>query len=428
MWKSSYEEVKRQNGEKVGKAVFWEVGVSRMAQKRFRRTFRTSLEYSTPRKAFENFLHMFSHDRDFRNRLYLEHKWQPEADWLAKQEERRKVEETARMAAEQDMTFGCLFSHWREHASAEWSANYCRLVDGFWRELKGGLENVRLSEIAKTLPTELHARLRRNGNSKATANRKVALLLRVMNHAYRHDLIEKNPLGKYRLPSDPRPKNDFWSEEEVSHFLAITERRYPIGSPRRCIFSAYLTVINTGMRANELWALRPRDMRPEMKSIWLTHQWSPLENRFTRLKSKDDGQGRAVPMNDYVCRELLGLQRARNLGPGDLFFGVDASDPWFRPWCKPGARPVDQKNFSKRAWQTDLRLSGNRKIRFHDLRHSAATLMRKNGASRDEVRSILGHSDAATTARYDHAADDSATQVATRFVIQPKPKLELIGS
>jgi integrase len=416
MWKSKYREAKNAVGEKIGKAVFYEVGVTRIAQRSFKRTFRRTLEHSTPRKAHDCFSHQLGHDEDFRNRLYLEQGWSAESKWLAEQD-------ALRTAKEKNVTFEVLYTYWRTHASAEWSAKYAALIESFWRELKDTLKDRNLNAITKVFLTDLDAKLREGGNSRSTVNRKIAFILRVTNYAFKNDLIEVNPLAKFDLPPDPRPKNDFWSEDEARHFLSVAESRYPVGSPRRWVYVAYLAVLNTGIRANELWALKPGNLRLEARALWLTHQWNPILKTFTRLKSKDDGQGRAVPMNDVLYRELLHLQRSRKLGPDDLFFGIDVDDPWHRPWCKPGASPVDQSNFSKRAWRTDLRLSGNRRIRFHDLRHSAATMMRRSGASRDEVRSILGHSDAKTTARYDHAADDSAALIANRFVIQPSLEL-----
>ena len=62
MWNFRYVETKRPDGEKLGKANFWEVGVSRKTQRTFKRTFRRTLEHSTPRKAYEDFARQFSHD------------------------------------------------------------------------------------------------------------------------------------------------------------------------------------------------------------------------------------------------------------------------------------------------------------------------------------------------------------------------------
>ena len=50
-----------------------------------------------------------------------------------------------------------------------------------------------------------------------------------------------------------------------------------------------------------------------------------------------------------------------------------------------------------------LKRNGLRKIRFHDLRHTCASLLLKNGVSMKQIQEWLGHSDFATTANiYSH--------------------------
>lgn len=49
---------------------------------------------------------------------------------------------------------------------------------------------------------------------------------------------------------------------------------------------------------------------------------------------------------------------------------------------------------------------GDKDIRFHDLRHTAASFMVKGGASLVAVRDILGHSNLGVTSRYSHLALD----------------------
>jgi len=45
-------------------------------------------------------------------------------------------------------------------------------------------------------------------------------------------------------------------------------------------------------------------------------------------------------------------------------------------------------------------------LRFHDLRHTAASFLAKGGASLPEIGAILGHKSAAMTKRYSHFAQD----------------------
>lgn len=54
-------------------------------------------------------------------------------------------------------------------------------------------------------------------------------------------------------------------------------------------------------------------------------------------------------------------------------------------------------------WIKVIKKNGLRRIRYHDLRHSCATLLLSNGVSMKEVQEWLGHSDYSTTANiYSH--------------------------
>jgi integrase len=62
----------------------------------------------------------------------------------------------------------------------------------------------------------------------------------------------------------------------------------------------------------------------------------------------------------------------------------------------------DKVNF-RREWEAALKAEGLRgDIRFHDLRHTAGTWHRQQGADLMEIRELLGHSDVKTTQRYSH--------------------------
>ena len=81
-----------------------------------------------------------------------------------------------------------------------------------------------------------------------------------------------------------------------------------------------------------------------------------------------------------------------------------------------------------------MSLWGGRRIRFHDLRHTATTLMIGNGVDLKTVKEICGHKDIATTMGYTHLLGDNLKNVARSFSIKPsitqneEPKLRLVGA
>lgn len=63
--------------------------------------------------------------------------------------------------------------------------------------------------------------------------------------------------------------------------------------------------------------------------------------------------------------------------------------------------PLDRSKITRR-WQAALKRGGVRKVRFHDLRHTFASHMAKEGRSLSDLQSLLGHADPKVTEIYRH--------------------------
>ena len=81
--------------------------------------------------------------------------------------------------------------------------------------------------------------------------------------------------------------------------------------------------------------------------------------------------------------------------------------------------PLDGRNIRGRSFPRLLERAGLRKMRFHDLRHSAASLLLAEGVPVKVVSEMLGHTDISTTLRiYAHVlegAQEQATSVMDRL-------------
>jgi integrase len=94
--------------------------------------------------------------------------------------------------------------------------------------------------------------------------------------------------------------------------------------------------------------------------------------------------------------------------------------------CPPGAhdlvfpngagKPEDHANLLHRGFYPALRRAGLRKIRFHDLRHTYASLLIANGENVKRIQSLMGHSSATVTLDvYGHLMPGGGGQVADRL-------------
>ena len=82
-------------------------------------------------------------------------------------------------------------------------------------------------------------------------------------------------------------------------------------------------------------------------------------------------------------------------------------------------QPVQHKNFVDRMFKADLKAWKGREIRFHDLRHTAATLMVSAGIDLRTVQEILGHADIETTLNYAHLVESVVERVPERYSLSP---------
>ncbi len=71
-------------------------------------------------------------------------------------------------------------------------------------------------------------------------------------------------------------------------------------------------------------------------------------------------------------------------------------------------------------FEVDVRESGVRRIRFHDMRHTAATLMLASGVQLNTVKEICAHASITTTMGYVHLLADSVKEAGIKFSLSPE--------
>jgi integrase len=199
----------------------------------------------------------------------------------------------------------------------------------------------------------------------------------------------------------------FWNQEQAVSFLSHMNDLYPRGSKSRWIYVVYLTALNTGLRAGEIWGLQVQDISPEGTSLWIRRQYNRVTLDFGPTKGK---KARHVPCSEELLQEFRELIKAKSLRPSDTIFQNEKGNP------------VCHDNFSDRQFAKDIKAWGGKRIRFHDLRHTAATLMIANGVDLKTAKEICGHSDITTTMNYIHLLSGSVANVSKVFSLRPLSK------
>lgn len=244
-------------------------------------------------------------------------------------------------------------------------------------------------------------RLDRNGRpsgeplSPSTVNYHHRVLRRILSSAVKANLIPQNPAEKAEPPTkSEQPKRNFLTAQEARHFLRVAKesgsRYYPL----------YLAALTTGMRAGELFGWRWSDVNLENASARVIQTLEkPGKNPVFGITKSNAGRHiLLVPELVAALRELKQKVEEERELMGDSYRDYDLV------FTVPGGAPIDKGNLARRDFKPLLERAGLPSIRFHDLRHSAASILLEMGVHPKIVAEMLGHSQISITMDiYSHA-------------------------
>lgn len=226
-----------------------------------------------------------------------------------------------------------------------------------------------------------------------TINRTLQVLNMILKEAQGEGSIARNPTPFVkRLTEDPPPIRVFTPEELRRLFEAVPPKFFPL----------YFTAIVTGAREGELLGLQWRDVDLEKGYIHIAWGWTP-EYGYTKPKSK---KGNRFLKIGPLLVDTLQLQKSlceKHSGPKDLVFPSE------------DYTPIHRQNLLRRVHYPALQRAGLDRIRFHDLRHSCATLLADIGVILPAISLQLGHSKVSTTSDiYTHVFPQTAEGYAVK--------------
>ncbi|MBA4863259.1 site-specific integrase [Streptomyces sp. PSKA54] len=212
-----------------------------------------------------------------------------------------------------------------------------------------------------------------------------SVLKSALQHAVREDELPRN-VARNVPAGTPRPKRtEPLTASEARQLLQAAE-----GHRLHALFELAL---RTGLRKGELLGLRWTDLDGGTASIRRTLQRTTGRG-LTTLPTKTTSSERRITLPTGCLRSLEGhRQRQKQERAG-------AGDGWLETsyvFTTPTGRPIDPTNLT-RTFSTLLRNAGLRRIRFHDLRHTAATLLLEQGVELVVIKELLGHAHIGVTA------------------------------
>ena len=223
----------------------------------------------------------------------------------------------------------------------------------------------------------------------STALRTLRMALR---QAVLWGVLPGNPASMARAPRTRPREMTVWDQDEAGRFLghAGQHRLAPL----------FTLALSTGMRRGEMLALAWGDLDLERAELTVTHNYiRDISGEWVLGEPKTRAGFRGIPLAD----DMVALLRTHCLEEERWFGPRTAEHPVF---TRSSGERLDPSNVA-RLFHRLVREAGVPRIRFHDLRHTAASLLIRQGVPAKVVSDRLGHADVAfTLSVYTHLYDD----------------------
>lgn len=264
------------------------------------------------------------------------------------------------------------------------------------------LGKIPLSKLTPQQVQLLYAEKLEEGLSTTTVHHLHAVLHRAIHAAVRLGLVQRNVCDMVDPPRMRRNEMAVLSPEQVRALLeaAAGER----------LEALYVLAVSTGMRQGELLALKWREVDLDGASLQVRATLQYTSEGFVFADPKTEHSRRRVTL-PAMAVEALRHHRVRQLAErlqlGDAWTDLDLVFP------NAVGKPIDGINLLKYWFFPLLKKAGLPRIRFHDLRHTAATLLMARGINPKIVSEMLGHSHVSITlGLYGHVTPTMQQQAA----------------
>ena len=199
--------------------------------------------------------------------------------------------------------------------------------------------------------------------------------------AMRHRLISTNPCELVRLPKLERREYEWYNSDEIITMLDALK-----GEP---LYPLIKTTVMYGLRRSEVLGLQWQSVDFNVNSILIRHTVSVGTKVVEKDKTKNNSSYRAFPLFPEIRELLLRLKDEEN--KNREFFGnaYIENDYIFK---KPNGDTYDPSYITHRFGEL-LKKYDLPHIRFHDLRHSCASLLLSKGCTLKDVQDWMGHAD-----------------------------------
>lgn len=262
-----------------------------------------------------------------------------------------------------------------------------KIIVPYFRERKIMLQDLQAKDIQNFYLYQLK-RVSANSVIHYHAN-----IHKALKYAVKIDLIDVNPADKVERPKKEKFVGSFYDAEEVNRLFEIAEGtilEIPI------LLGAFY-----GLRRSEAIGLKWDAVDFEQNTLTICHtvvqcNIDGKRELIAADTTKTKSSMRTLPLVPFVRERLLALRAEQ--AENRRLCGRCYNGEYLEYICVNEIGDLIKPSYVTEQFPKLLDKYEMRRIRYHDLRHSCASLLLKNGVQMKEIQEWLGHSDFSTTA------------------------------
>ncbi|WP_342415504.1 tyrosine-type recombinase/integrase [Paenibacillus sp. FSL R10-2782] len=267
-------------------------------------------------------------------------------------------------------------------------------IEPYFREKGMMLEDLTTEDIQTFYTHEMNVR----GVSPNTVIHYHANIRKALQYAMKTKLIVANPADLVERPKKNNYVASFYNAHELNQLLAVIQGEK--------IELAIILASFYGLRRSEVVGLKWSAIDLTNRTITIKHTVTSgtLNGKFIEIakdRTKNKASRRTLPLVDTFYELLIRIKEQQEVHRSS--YGITYCTNYLEYIYVDALGQRIKPGYITQHFPILLGRHKFRRIRYHDLRHSCASLLLANGVGMKEVQEWLGHSDYATTANiYSH--------------------------
>jgi len=314
-----------------------------------------------------------------------------------------------------DIMFGNYLKHWLLSRKPELEENTYDSYEHVINLIARKFTHMKLKDLQPYHIQEYYNQMYAEGKKGNTALHHHVLIKQAIDKAYEDGLIKTNIMVKVARPKKQKFVAEFYNIKELQELYECSK-----GDPMELII--YLASFY-GLRRSEVIGLKWSNIDFENKIIMLRHKVIEVKSEILgKDKMKNNSSLRALPLIPYIEELLLQEKKKqeKNKRTCKNYYNYKYSDYI----CVNSVGDLLTPGFVTQHFQVILKRNNLRHIRFHDLRHSCASVLLAHGISMKHIQEWLGHSTfqitADTYSHLDFSSKISSARTISENLTMPK--------